>query len=257
MKLFRRGIASALLSLTLLLCGGCQPASSEQPLYVLMYHHLVEDGANLSDWTITADRFREDLQWLKDNGYNTVLPRELVSGEDLPDNPVLVTFDDGYASNYHLALPILQETGSKAVIALITERINSQKPDFLTWDMCRAMQQSGLVEFGSHTHDSHSGEKPGILRRDGETQEEYQKRIFPDLQTSVDLISSNLGAEVYYFAHPHGQKDEWAEDYVRELFPVTTTSEVATGNMANGVQDLPRYNISMSTPLSEYLPEAG
>lgn len=260
MKLFHRILILALLSLTLLYAGGCQstpPADStpsSAPMPVLMYHDLVvEDPGGLNDWTVTTDKFRADMQWLKDNGYTTVLPRELAAGGDRPDNPVLVTFDDGYESNYTLALPILEETDSKAVIALITQRIDSGKVGFLSWDQCRALQDSGRVELGSHTHDSHSGEKPGILRRDGESKADYETRIFTDLETSVDLIKTNTGADVTYFAHPHGQKDPWAEAFVKELFPVTVTSEVATANLANGTQDMPRYNISMNTPLDQYL----
>ena len=252
MKLFHRAMALALLSLALLT--GCQSTSPAEPMPVLMYHDVVTaDTGNLNDWMVTADKFREDMQWLKDNGYTTVLPRELTAGEELPDKPVLVTFDDGYESNYTLALPILEETDSKAVIALITERIDSEKPGFLTWEQCRALHESGRVELGSHTHDSHSGEKPGILRRDGESKADYEARIFTDLETSVERIETNVGADVTYFAHPHGQKDEWSEAFVKELFPVTATSEVATADLANGTQDMPRYNISMSTPLSQYL----
>lgn len=254
MKLLRRALALALLSLSLMWTSACQSTPPAEPLPVLMYHDLVPaDNGNLNDWIVTADKFREDLQWLRDNGYTTVLPRELAAGEELPDKPVLVTFDDGYESNYTLALPILEETDSKAVIALITERIDSQKPGFLTWDQCRVIHESGRVELGSHTHDSHSGEKPGILRRDGESKADYEARIFPDLETSVERIETNVGAEVTYFAHPHGQKDEWSDAFVKELFPVTTTSEAATANLALGTQDMPRYNISMSTPLSQYL----
>lgn len=253
MKLFRRALALALLSLSLLWVGACQSTPPAEPMPVLMYHDLVPaDNGNLNDWIVTADKFRKDMQWLQDNGYTTVLPRELAAGE-LPDKPVLVTFDDGYESNYTLALPILEETDSKAVIALITERIDSQKPGFLTWEQCRALHDSGRVELGSHTHDSHSGEKPGILRRDDESQEEYEARIFTDLETSVERIETNVGAAVTYFAHPHGQKDAWSDAFVKELFPVTATSEAATANLVGGTQDLPRYNISMHTPLSQYL----
>ena len=252
-KRMYRAIALLLLTASLLSCTGCLFKPEPKPMYVLMYHHLVESGTDLNAWTLTVDRFREDMQWLKDNGYNTVLPRELAAGEELPENPVLITFDDGYASNYHLALPILEELECKAVIALITQRVDSGNPEFLSWEQCKALHDSGLVELGSHTHDSHSGEKPGILRRDNESREDYEARIFTDLQTSVDLIKANVGSEVTYFAHPHGQKDEWAEDFVKGLFPVTTTSEVAVADLNNGIQDLPRYNISMDYPLSHYM----
>lgn len=55
-----------------------QPPVDNHTLYILMYHHFVPDtDEELNDWTLTESRFREDLQWLADNGYTTVLPREL------------------------------------------------------------------------------------------------------------------------------------------------------------------------------------
>ena len=39
-----------------------------------MYHHFVEDPADVNDVTTTTERFRADLQWLKDNGYTFLLP---------------------------------------------------------------------------------------------------------------------------------------------------------------------------------------
>ena len=67
--------------------GGTAPYSGEK-LPVLMYHHVVEDGQECNDMTVTVSRLREDLQWLKDNGYTTILPRELAAGDPLPSKPV-------------------------------------------------------------------------------------------------------------------------------------------------------------------------
>ena len=59
-----------------------------QPLPVLMYHHVVPDGQACNDMTVTAGRLEQDLRWLAENGYETVLPRELAAGEPLPEKAV-------------------------------------------------------------------------------------------------------------------------------------------------------------------------
>ena len=87
--------------------GGQQPGGEGLPrtLPVLMYHHVVEAG-ECNDMTVTAQKLDADLTWLQENGYQTILPRELAEGGPFPDKPVLLTFDDGYRSNYDLLYPL-------------------------------------------------------------------------------------------------------------------------------------------------------
>lgn len=231
------------------------PRPANNTLYILMYHHFVEgNGEGLNNWTLTRDRFREDLQWLADHGYTTVLPSQLAAGEPLPERAVMLTFDDGYASNYQIAYPLLQEFGAKAVISMIVHYTVDASPDFLTWDMCREMAQSGLVEFGSHTYDSHDNET-GIQHNKGEKKEDYQERMFSDLQSSIDLIEENVGVDVQFFAYPHGRTEPWASDFLAEHFDVTVTTKHGPANISRGLYDLPRHNVAMITPLSDYLPD--
>lgn len=223
-----------------------------RPLYILMYHDFVPDtDAELNDWTLTESRFRQDLQWLADHGYTTVLPRELTSGEELPEKAVMLTFDDGYASNLQIALPILQEFQAKAVVAMIVERIQAGKPGFLSWDQAKTLAASPLVEIGSHTYDFHT---QTIQRINGESQKDYQSRIFPDLQRSIDCLEEELETQVCYFAYPHGVTEPWADDFLREHFSVTVTTNHAVADLSNGLYDMPRHNISMRSALSDYLP---
>ena len=230
--------------------------SGGHTLHILMYHHVIDgDESKCNDWTTTTQKLREDLQWLKDHGYTSLLPSELASGAPLPEKAVLITFDDGYASNYHLAYPLLQEFQTKAVISVIVRRTVDGKPDFLTWDMCREMVDSGLVEIGSHTYDSHREDPRGIKRIRGESREEYEARIFPDIEESIRLIEENVGQPVRFFAYPHGQTESWADDFVREHFAVTVTTRHGAANTSNGFYDLPRYNINPEQPASKYLPD--
>ncbi len=124
-------------------------------LEILMYHDIVDAGEPVSDWTVTVKKFRSDMAWLWDNGYTSFLPGELPEPEELPEKSVLITFDDGYESNYRYALPILREYGMKAVVSVIVQRIDTGVPGFLTWDMIREMAESGVFEIGSHTYDNH------------------------------------------------------------------------------------------------------
>lgn len=222
-------------------------------LYVLMYHDVVADDAAYGPWSITESRFREDLQWLTDHGYTTVSAADLTAGTSLPERAVLITFDDGYVSNRTLALPILQEFGMKAVVSLIVHYIDEQDPGFLSWDQCREMADSGLFEFGSHTYDCHSGDNC-IQRKEGETALQYGARVFADLQKSIDRIETELDQPVQYFAYPHGRQDPWADEFLRDHFPVIVTSERGVGDVSSSAQMLPRYNINMDDPPALFLP---
>lgn len=255
MKRFRKLAALSLFAaLCLLLTSACR---AERTMYILMYHDVVEDGVDCSDWTITTSRLREDCQWLRDHGYTTLLPSEVVQMNKegtLPERAVLVTFDDGYISNLELALPILEETNTKAVVSIITERIDSEKPGFMSWDMCEELNASELVEIGSHTHSLH-GTGNGIRRLEGESREEYRARVLPDIQTSIDRIEEHLGAKPRFLAYPHGVADPWAEDFLRENFDMTVTTDHGPADISKGLYDLRRHNITVNNPVSKYLPE--
>lgn len=226
---------------------------------VLEYHDFTGDPAKATDYTMTTDALRRDLDWLRSHGYTTILPRELAAGRcgdgsPLPEKAVLLTFDDGYESNYTLAFPILREYGAKAAISLITARIDAEKPGFLTWEQCREMAASGLVEFASHTNDLHiSDEVMGINRKDGETEEEYAARVFPDLETSIARIEDETGQDVTTFTYPLGDMEEWAEDFLRGHFAVTLSGIYGSAHYGDPLYHLPRCNVSDAHAAREYV----
>ncbi len=261
---------SVLLALTLLLSlAACQSSgNSENPysgrkLPVLMYHHVVEDGQECNDMTVTVSRLREDLQWLRDSGYTTVLPRELAAGEPLPEKPVLITFDDGYRSNYNLAFPIFQEFEAKMVISVMVYMQDNAASDFITWAMCREMIDSGLIEIGSHTYLLHNLDERGgsfdpegvngIQRKPHETGEAFQTRVLDDIQRSYDLIAEKLEVSPTFFAYPFGLTEPDADGLIRELFPVTAVTLPKTADLTGGLYDLPRHTVTMNKSLDSIL----
>lgn len=133
---------------------------------VLMYHHLAPkpDPANYG-LIIDPEEFESQVAYLKDNAYYTPNLQELaafVAGEaPLPEKSVVITFDDGYESNYLYAFPILQKYGLRAVIFPIGNevRLDGANPPgwhtYLSEEQMREMHASGLIEFGSHTYAMH------------------------------------------------------------------------------------------------------
>ena len=100
------------------------PAGSQAlALPIVMYHHILKEPTRLNSYTISPDEFRQDLQYLRDNGYQSILIQDLidyVNGEaELPEKPVMITFDDGYESFYEYAFPILKEMKFRAVFSVV------------------------------------------------------------------------------------------------------------------------------------------
>ena len=234
-----------------------------EPMPVLMYHHVVPDGTECNAMTVTVGKLKQDFQTILDRGYTPVLPRELVKGTPLPEKPILITFDDGYTSNYELLYPLAQELDVKVVICPIVCMPDIPASNFCSWEMYREMAASGLVEVGSHTYHLHNlGERNGnfdpdlpngIQRDPKESDEAFQARVLDDIQKSRDRIQEELGIPVTCFAYPFGVREPDAQALVDELFPVTLITKPETADLSQGLQDLPRWTVTMDTQLSRIL----
>jgi len=137
--------------------------------------------------------------------------------------------------------------------------------NFCTWNMYREMQDSGLVEIGSHSYLLHNlddrsgsftpGGTNGIQRLPEESDADFQKRVLDDIQLSYDRIEAELGCAPSCFAYPFGVTEPDALELVESLFPVTLKTNQATADLSKGLHDLPRWTITMNTSLSKVLKE--
>lgn len=158
---------------------------------VLLYHRV---GYTRDYLTVSPERFAHDLSRLRNTGYQTISLTQFenfVYGRnmDIPEKPILITFDDGYVDNYENAYPILLKYGMTAAFFIITG---------LLWSAGRVspqnlveMQQSGM-SFGSHTLTHRAlGELSNT-----DVQEE--------LNSSRSTLESILNAPVQSVAYPRG-----------------------------------------------------
>lgn len=193
---------------------------------VLTYHHI--SVKPFSGITIKPERFEADLKMLRDNEFNVISLRQLIDAMEgkrsLPPNAVVITFDDGLESFYTYAYPLLEKYKMPAVNFIITSRTesyNSFSKDLkpLKPEEIKEMYQSGLVDIGSHTHNSHDfvyinselkqGSKLAFRiydRKKGklESEEEYAKRVSNDLNMSREIIYKYIGKYPDMLCFPFG-----------------------------------------------------
>ena len=94
-------------------------------LPIIMYHSLLKEKSRSGKYTITPDTLKQDLEYIKSNGYTTINMEELINyvynDGTLPEKPIIITFDDGYYNNFGYAIPILKELNMKAIISIVGE----------------------------------------------------------------------------------------------------------------------------------------
>lgn len=242
------------------------PVSYTQTLPVLMYHDLLAEDDGIG--AMTTAIFDEQMQTLQSAGYTTVTLDEVYNyvyrGAALPEKPVLITFDDGYLSNYELAYPILQKYGMHATMFVIGVSVGAQTykdtgiaitPHF-SYRQAQEMIDSGCVTIGSHTWDLHQSqtldappvrETAAILSE--ETQEEYAAVFSDDLAQSVQQIEAHTTQAVTALAYPEGVYTIVSQTLCRQAGLLATFStEPRTNTLVRGLGQclyaMGRYSVS-------------
>jgi peptidoglycan/xylan/chitin deacetylase (PgdA/CDA1 family) len=154
--MFRIYALIAVVVVTLLHLSNPAAAQVENGIPVLLYHHVSDDSSDMPELTISATEFERQMRLLQDTGFQTISLAEFLSymkGEQvhLPEKPVVITFDDGYADNYTSALPILEKFRFKAALFMVG--INFDRDKRLSRQQIREMAANGFsIEGHSMTH---------------------------------------------------------------------------------------------------------
>jgi peptidoglycan/xylan/chitin deacetylase (PgdA/CDA1 family) len=177
---------------------------------ILLYHRIDEEDSVLSTRPAV---FRKHLQFLSERGWRSLSLDEFTfyawSGKKLPSRSFFITFDDGYASLHGAAAKILEEFNFRATCFLCTSFIQHPSSPidldgidnscFLSWEQARALQQTGLISFQSHTHTHAKFAAMSPLE------------LSMDLDAAQSLLSCELKLPKHHFQHlawPWGESTE-------------------------------------------------
>lgn len=185
---------------------------------VFYYHRVARLGfvdSQVDDWNVTPEMFERQIAALSEFAEIVPLlelPRRLLEGETRSKPLVCLTFDDGYASFYTEALPVLKRYGAPATAFIVTGSIGQNEPmEFdewsqknrgrtpqeswraMSWEELEACVASGLVEIGAHGHRHLRGSRcdPSQLREEAE-------------ESRATLLSRLGDGHARAYAYPYG-----------------------------------------------------
>ena len=191
-------LLAALLLLLLLFFGWLVLSPDPEGVLILEYHMVdTQEDEDSHPYNVPPEDFAAQLDDLAQQGYTTITVHDFLLAKkgkaQLPEKPIILTFDDGYEDNYTQMLPILQAHGMTAVVYVATNLIG--QPGYLSWDELRALSAAGL-EIGGHTADH----QPLHTF----TPQEQQDQI----HLSKLLLEWNGLPTVYEFSYPNGDHPE-------------------------------------------------
>ena len=220
---------------------------------VLCYHNIAtqDEKANYpeeSDWTITTDNFKEHLDYLKNNNYKTLTMDEFynwkIGNLNLPYKSVLITFDDGFLSNYEYAFKLLKEYDMNATVFVVGSFIdnstssewNGNIKTYMTKDILENLKNEyPNIEIYSHSYNLHYqgaiNQNKDVLMQDIEN--------FDNFYPNTDIL-----------CYPFGQYNDNIEDCLKEsnykmafrYGPNKKDYKKASRN--DNIYEIPRLNVS-------------
>jgi peptidoglycan/xylan/chitin deacetylase (PgdA/CDA1 family) len=215
-------LVSVLIGLELLLphkaTSECIPLTTPVNIPILLYHHVAPtDGTDL--YTVSPEKFKDQMQTLIDLDFVAITPRQMTDalqcGVPLPDQAVIITFDDGNADNYDYAFQTMKQFGIPGAMYVVANRTAS--PDYLSVKQLQELIEAGW-EIGSHsmTH-------PDLLSLDSED-------LRTELLNSRLMLETTLGAKIESFAYPYGSS---SPEIARKVGSLGYNNAMGLGNLTS------------------------
>ncbi len=207
------------------------PGQNGDALIVLMYHNVLKKGKRESTYCIGEDALERDFGYLKTHGYNVVSCAEVIdavyAGKSLPDNAVMITFDDGYLNNVKYALPLLEKYGYTALFSVVGDYTLLDKSNpkvggdfvYLGWKDIKEASENENIEIGLHSYSMHNlRPRLGVAQLKSESDEQYS-RVFADDTDKLIEALYNAGVKGRFgeiYAYPYGKYNAISERILKE-----------------------------------------
>jgi peptidoglycan/xylan/chitin deacetylase (PgdA/CDA1 family) len=230
---------------------------------IFCYHRLV-DKIRYPGTEITPAAFEAQMKELKDHGITVIPMQDLLAwkrGEkSIPPRCAVVSFDDGWKSQYEVGWPIMKKYGYPFTMFIYTEGVRGGTlggGEAITWEQLADMRDNGVdIQAHSATHqDMREGHPVTVITPDRKrtrarlTGPQYQQWVQNEVVGCKQLLEQRLGIKVNCFAVPFGNYNEHVKELARNagyeaMFtvygqPITFTSPL---------DSLGRYAIEANKP---------
>ncbi len=220
--------------------------STSTKVVILTYHQVRDfnkkDNIFAKEFITPINIFETQMKYLKENDYSIISFDDLVNNLNkntpLPENPVIITFDDGYRNQYTNAYPILKKYNLRANFFIYTKAINKNYPIAMSWKDIIDMDKNNMT-IGAHTV-SHPK-----LNKITDT-----KILEREIAGSKKILEDKIGKPVNIFSYPYGLTNATVTKIVEEAGYIAAVSD-SYGNYhtQKDIFKLNRYNINSNMGL--------
>lgn len=220
------------------------PYTTKADVTILMYHLISDNSDEWSDYCISSQTFENDIKTLLAKGYTFMAPSELTQPVKA-GKYALITFDDGYESNYTKSLPILEKYKIPALFFMVSDYINAD--GYLSAEQLAELGKNPYITIGSHTDKIHnlSPEEANHL---------YMSRymtdsVINDISTSMSKLEAVCGKPVKYLSYPYGIYSQATDILLKQKYNglITFCSREEKETLPCGfVAPLGRFNRSLN-----------
>ena len=196
---------------------------------IFCYHRLV-DKVRYPGTEITPAAFEAQMKSLKDRGITVIGMQDYLawrrSEKNIPPRCAVITFDDGWKSQYEVAWPIMKKFGYPLTLFIYTEGVRGGLlggGEAITWEQLADMRDNG-VDIQAHTathQDLREGHSimvfaPGAKRTKKKlTGPEYEQWLQSEVVAPKQLLEQRLAVKVNCFAVPFGNYNDHVKEVAR------------------------------------------
>ncbi|NDP22288.1 MAG: polysaccharide deacetylase family protein [Paludibacter sp.] len=181
-----------------------------KPQVPVLCYHRIEDGKK-GDYTVSTATFSAHMKILSDSGYHSILPAQLydylVYNADLPEKPVMITFDDSRIEHSKIAAPVMEKYGFRGAFFIMT--ITYNKKNYMSTEGIAQLAKAG------HTVGMHSWDHTMVTKYKEAT--DWQKQVI-DPKKKLETI---VGKPVDYWAYPNGVVDHKGAVEMNKYFKIS------------------------------------
>jgi len=241
-----------------------KPVVDQTAQTIIFCYHLLVDKVRYPGTEITPAAFEAQMKELKDRGITVIPMQDLLAwkrGEkNIPPRCAVITFDDGYKSQYEVAWPVMKKYGYPFTMFIYTEGVRGGSlggGGAITWEQLADMRDNGVdIEAHSATHqDLREGHTITLASPGGKktrtklTGPQYEQWVRNEVVGSKELLEQRLGIKVNCFAVPFGNYNEHVKELARNAgFEAMFTVYGQPITFTSPLDSIGRYAIEANKP---------
>jgi peptidoglycan/xylan/chitin deacetylase (PgdA/CDA1 family) len=220
-------------------------------MFVTLSYHIINHAIQ-DKIAISEAAFEQQLAYLREHGYTTLSLAQTIADIDgsqkAPPRSLLLTFDDGYADNIQMAMPLLRAYDMRATLFVMTGYIGQNNRwnlracydvQHMTWDELRHWHESG-GDIGGHSHLHYC----------------MTRLSFDELQETVllnkHLLANEIGVTPRAFAYPYGRFNQAVIDIIRQHYEIAFATDGGAWNTNAQRYTINRLSVSPTWAIEDF-----